>query len=63
MHLGSNTTNSSNARLLNVNSNNELSNSNANVSTLIPKTEKIFKEALLEKTLPLGKKRHFKTLY
>nr|DAQ19798.1 MAG TPA: hypothetical protein [Caudoviricetes sp.] len=44
MHLGSNTTNSSNARLLNVNSNNELSNSNANVSTLIPKTEKIFKK-------------------
>nr|DAJ75011.1 MAG TPA: hypothetical protein [Caudoviricetes sp.] len=32
----SNTENSTNARLLNVNSNNELSNANANVSSLNP---------------------------
>nr|DAN51005.1 MAG TPA: hypothetical protein [Crassvirales sp.] len=44
MHLGFGAARGGRAGWLAVNSNNELSNSNANVSTLIPKTEKIFKK-------------------
>lgn len=61
--FSSNSDNSSNAGLLNLNSNNTLSNSNANVSTLKPKTsEEIKDNALYGKTLPLGRKRLTYTL-
>lgn len=59
-NTGSNSDNESNAGVFNVNSNNELSNANGNVSTLEPYFF-INKNELLEKTLPLGKKRHIKT--
>lgn len=55
--FSSNSDNSSNAGLLNLNSNNGVSNSNANVSTLKPNTsEEIKNNALYGKALPLGRK-------